>query len=307
MSSNVSTNIGPLTTTFTPSLPTCTSIVNAVNAGANWLALAQDANFCLPSGYNREPQYFYSPGICPSGYDYACTVLPTTKNGVVGSTVATCCPSSYTCGTGRGAGTLEEIYACYQVFPAQTTLTISSTFFGSSTVVGSIVTTVTSGQVVFAEGIAIARASTDPAWSTTTSVALNTPSTTPSIVPTTTPQTGSSGTTGQPVAGTGMANSPTGSTLSGGAKAGIIIAAVLGGLVLIALGYLVSRWRSKERAKQQGGAATESQMYGKVPQFAKGNSSPSEMPAGMTENIPPSEMPARVKGDMPLYEMPAGS
>jgi hypothetical protein len=49
--------------------------------------------------------------------------------------------SSYTCGTGREAGTLEEIYACYQVFPAQTTLTISSTFFGSSTVVGSIVTT----------------------------------------------------------------------------------------------------------------------------------------------------------------------
>lgn len=92
MSSITSTNIGPLTTTFTPSSPTCTSIFNAQNGGPNWLALAQDVNTCLPSGFNREPQYFYSPGVCPSGYDYACTVLPSTMNGVVGSTVVTCCP-----------------------------------------------------------------------------------------------------------------------------------------------------------------------------------------------------------------------
>lgn len=92
MSSITSINIGPLTTTFTPSLPTCTSIFYAQNAGASWLALVQDANFCLPSGFNREPEYFYSPGVCPSGYDYACTVVPSTTNGVVGSTVATCCP-----------------------------------------------------------------------------------------------------------------------------------------------------------------------------------------------------------------------
>jgi hypothetical protein len=91
MSSITSTNLGPLTTIFTPSVPTCTSIYNAQNGGADWLALAQNTG-CMPSNFNREPDYFYSPGICPSGYDYACTVLPSTTNGVVGSTVATCCP-----------------------------------------------------------------------------------------------------------------------------------------------------------------------------------------------------------------------
>jgi hypothetical protein len=165
--------------------------------------------------------------------------------------------------------------------------------------VGKIVTTVNSGNRIFAEGIAIARASTDPPWPTASS-----------ITPTTTPESIPSRTTSQFVVATETAKAHKGANLNDGAKAGIIIAAVLGGLLLIGLGYLISRWRHQKRATHQRGAATESQVHGQV---SEGKVSSYEMPAGDESRrgkISSCEMPAgdeSRRGKISFYEMPAGA
>jgi hypothetical protein len=207
--------------------------------------------------------------------------------------------SSYTCVNTRQTGALDEIYACQTTISSQSTLTISSLFFGTSTIVGKIVTTVNSGDLIFAEGIAIARASTDPAWPTTSSI---TSTTTLVSIP--------SRTTSQFVVATGTAKAYKGANLNDGAKAGIGIAAALGGLLLIGLGYLISRWRHQKRATHQGGAATESQVHG---QAREGKISSYEMPAGAESRgaeLSSYEMPAGAESrgaELSSYEMPAGA
>lgn len=186
--------------------------------------------------------------------------------------------SSYTCANTRQSGALNEIYACYATISSQSTLTISSTSFGDSIRVGGIVMTVTSGQIVFANGIAIARAGTDPAWTTSSGTPLITPTTTPeSVIP--------SSTTSQFVVATGSANT----RLSDGVKAGIGIAAAVGGLLFIGFGYLVSRWRYQKRATHKGGGAAtvtsaEMHVHGKP-----------ELDSGQAGQI-----------SLPVYEMPTG-
>lgn len=162
--------------------------------------------------------------------------------------------SSYTCATRRQVGALEEIYACYATIPSKTTMTISSTLYGygDSTTVGTIVTSATSGQLVYAYGIAIARASTDPEWTTTSSSTptKTTEAITPTFTPTSTPAITSVPTsasiTSQFAAATEPATVHKDSTISTGAKIGIGIAASVGCLILIGLGYLVSRWHHRK-------------------------------------------------------------
>ena len=156
-----------------------------------------------------------------------------------------------------------------------TILTISSTFFGTSTVVGTIVTTATSGDYVFAYGIAIARSDGDPAWPTMSAI---TP--TPTITPTTTLESILSVPTSQSAVATSTAKAHTGASLDGGAKAGISIAALLGGALLIGFGYLISRWHLQKRAAHHRGAVPEIQMYGKVPESGEGTVPFYEMPTG---------------------------
>jgi hypothetical protein len=215
--------------------------------------------------------------------------------------------SSYTCANARVTGELNEIYACYTTLASQTTLTISSTYFGASTVVGTVVTTATSGDVVYAYGIAIARASTDPAWTTTSSI---TPTTTSELIP---PQTTSqsvvpSGTASGTAAGTAEAHKN--ANLTVGAKAGIGVGAALGALFLIGLGYLIFRRQKQKRATHPGGPVTETQMHGKVPGSGEGNNAFYEMPShgGAATEGKPGEMYGNVpepwQRKTPYYEMP---
>jgi hypothetical protein len=139
---------------------------------------------------------------------------------------------------------------------------ISSTLYGDSTVVGTIVTSATSGELVYAYGIAIARASTDPVWTTTSSSNaptrtpdLNTPTITPTSTPTVTLVSTPVSITSQFVAATEPATVQKDSSISTGGKVGIGIAAAVGCLILIGLGYLISRWHLRKR-ETQGSAAT---------------------------------------------------
>lgn len=91
------TNLGPLTTTFTPNGADCNSTFIGANSNTKWLqygAGAISSGDCLPSGFMPYNRYFYSPGVCPSGYTEACYTqsIPSTRNNRP-ETRITCCPT----------------------------------------------------------------------------------------------------------------------------------------------------------------------------------------------------------------------
>ncbi|KAI0412071.1 hypothetical protein F5X98DRAFT_380151 [Xylaria grammica] len=106
-------NLGPLTTTFTPIGPNCASTFLAQIDTNSWLqygTAGRDSLACLPSGFRHNANYYYSPGVCPSGYVSACSTLAST--GSVVETIATCCPSGYSCIPNRNSGA----YGCWSCF-----------------------------------------------------------------------------------------------------------------------------------------------------------------------------------------------
>lgn len=69
------TNLGPLTTVFTPSGPDCTSSFIGLLTDNKWLQYGVGgaaSSACLPSSFTPFESYYYSPGVCPSGYTSAC-------------------------------------------------------------------------------------------------------------------------------------------------------------------------------------------------------------------------------------------
>lgn len=95
------TNVGPLTTTFTATGVDCQSTYFAANDNNQWIQYGQpDTTQCVPASFTPYQKYYYSPGICPSGYHYACEAGIGTS-----STQATCCPTLVIPDTGpRKAG-----------------------------------------------------------------------------------------------------------------------------------------------------------------------------------------------------------
>ncbi|KAI1111448.1 hypothetical protein F5Y14DRAFT_464484 [Nemania sp. NC0429] len=60
------TNLGPLTTTFTPIGPDCASTFLGFNQDNAWVQYGVGGSAsaaCFPSGFTRAESYFYSPGI----------------------------------------------------------------------------------------------------------------------------------------------------------------------------------------------------------------------------------------------------
>lgn len=111
------TNLGPLTTTFTATGADCQSTYLAANNDNQWIQYGQpDTTQCVPPSFTPFQKYYYSPGICPSGYYYACEAGVGTS-----STQATCCPTLVTpaiglrravhCEMGRVEIALEGVYA----------------------------------------------------------------------------------------------------------------------------------------------------------------------------------------------------
>ncbi|KAI1120101.1 hypothetical protein F5Y10DRAFT_290307 [Nemania abortiva] len=123
------TNLGPLTTTFTPIGPDCSSTFIGNNGINEWIQYGVGAAAslpCLPSGFVPSDPYYYSPGLCPSGYTSACFAQISLPTRSASETQATCCPSSYTCREDRG----EDPFGCLSCFIGTLTFAVSTfTFF----------------------------------------------------------------------------------------------------------------------------------------------------------------------------------
>ncbi|KAI0425488.1 hypothetical protein F5Y09DRAFT_321603 [Xylaria sp. FL1042] len=70
------TNLGPLTTTFTLQGPDCSSTFLgrvADDACVQYSVGGSASSACYPNSFISYEPYYYSPGICLSGYTAACT------------------------------------------------------------------------------------------------------------------------------------------------------------------------------------------------------------------------------------------
>ncbi|RGP79770.1 hypothetical protein FLONG3_2083 [Fusarium longipes] len=108
----MTTQVPDLTTTFTPAKScfqyykyrytgnqlTCLAGGTGAPSACTYMQLgpsASDAD-CFPSSLELGSTFYYSPGICPSGFEVACSST------IGGETRATCCPSSFSCQTESG-------------------------------------------------------------------------------------------------------------------------------------------------------------------------------------------------------------
>lgn len=84
-------NLGALVTTYRPSGASCASFLQVDNPTNGWIQYGEAGSkttSCLPTNFNPQEGLYYSPGICPLGYTYACAAE--VERG--GATEATCCP-----------------------------------------------------------------------------------------------------------------------------------------------------------------------------------------------------------------------
>lgn len=240
-----STLLGPLTTTYTPTGSLCNSLHYAKNSnGAGWFALGGigiDSTSCMPTGFTRDPEYYFSPGICPSGYVAACSSSFTSDSSVI--TVGTCCPQNYVCRTPRAG----NIYGCTSLVTDYTVLTLDSVTFetistASTTIYtnsqGVITTTLSSDQTyIEAYGVIVQRQSTDASF-----IAASTSTSTSGATAATASGTSSSQST--------ISNQETSSAsgLSTGAKVGIGLGVAAGVIaILIAMFFLFARRKKNNK------------------------------------------------------------
>ncbi|OTB08550.1 hypothetical protein M426DRAFT_317173 [Hypoxylon sp. CI-4A] len=236
------TNLGPLTTIFTPSGSDCTSTFIGLLTGNAWLQYGVGgaaSSACLPASFEAFEDYFYSPGICPSGYTSACVAQYAPSTGTASETEATCCPTSYSCRDNRG----HDPFGCFSYFDEPKTFAVSTFLFeinsaGSTTKIEAGSTTqVWSSNSIRAYGPVIRVRPGDIA--TTSSTSALTP--TRSSIGTTTP------TAPSPVGGD-EASSP---GLSTGAAVGIGIGCGLLALALIGAAVAVFIRRRKRRGQTE--------------------------------------------------------
>ncbi|KAI0173328.1 hypothetical protein GGR52DRAFT_381519 [Hypoxylon sp. FL1284] len=231
------TNLGPLTTTFTPSGAQCTSTFLGFVQDNAWVQYGVGggaSSACLPTSFQPLASYYYSPGICPSGYTTACQAQISPSSGTASETVATCCPSAYSCRDSRS----KDPFACLSCFDGPKTLAVSTFFFstnseGSTTRIDAGTTTVViASNCIRAYGPIVRAASGDILATASTGV------------PSSTQQSGlSASVPTTPVTTHDRQNSSSG--LSTGAAAGIGIGCGLG--ALLAIGAIVTMLRRRRR------------------------------------------------------------
>ncbi|KAL1979603.1 hypothetical protein VTN96DRAFT_5443 [Rasamsonia emersonii] len=231
-----------LTTTFTPA-PSCLRDTYVWNAtvghscgfGSSTVPCVYaslgppSTSACLPPGYNWDTTAYFSPGICPSGYEIACESV--VSIGSVSETRATCCPVGYTC----QSGTDWPWYStdrCASGLPGVVPFTYTST-----TDSGWVTLTTTVQAGLNAYGIYIRWQSTDFLPRETLS-----PSSTASVLtsssasaPVTTTAVSTAVSTFEAIPET----APSG--LSSGAKAGIGVGSAVAFLLLVLIGLLIYR------------------------------------------------------------------
>ncbi|KAI2605035.1 uncharacterized protein GGS25DRAFT_503230 [Hypoxylon fragiforme] len=239
------TNLGPLTTIFTPSGPDCASTFAGFVDDNAWIQYGvggSASSACLPPNFRPVDPYYYSPGICPSGYTTACNAQISPSTGTLVETVATCCPSSYSCRDSRG----NDPFGCLSCFTGWETFSVSTFFFstnsdGSTTRIDAGTTTATwSSNCVRAYAPIVHVASGDVLITGSTDLPASTGS--GSSIPTATGSTSTADETDSP-------------KLSAGAAAGIGVGC---GLVTIGLiGVMVFVLMRRRRRRLQANSTDE--------------------------------------------------
>ncbi|OBS22826.1 hypothetical protein FPOA_09150 [Fusarium poae] len=228
---------------------------------------ASDAD-CFPSSLELSSTFYYSPGICPSGFEVACSST------VGGETRATCCPSSFSCQTETG-WPWYSTDLCTIVIPKTVQVIVSDSLVG-----GDWERSTVNGAAANAIGIPIRWHSSDFASTTAGTTTSETGSTTETISSST--------------ATSSSDPSSDGGGLSTGAKAGIgagIGVVVLAGLV--ALGWFVLRARRKKQ--EANAAAAMGEVEAKEPQIqvqqypweldGHGTMTPAELPSEPVSHV----------------------
>ncbi|CAG1972279.1 unnamed protein product [Fusarium graminearum] len=239
----MTTQAPDLTTTFTPAKScfqfykyryigdelTCLDGGTGAPSACTYMQLGPSGSNsdCFPSSLELGSTFYYSPGVCPSGFEVACSST------VGGETRATCCPSSFSCQTETG-WPWYSTDLCTIVLPSTVEVIVSESVVG-----GDWKRTTVSGAAANAIGLPIRWHSSDFASTTAGTTASATDSGTETITSSTS---------------TSLSDPSSDNTgLSTGAKAGIGagvgVAALIG---LAALGWFVLRAR---RAKQASAAS----------------------------------------------------
>ncbi|KAK3950819.1 hypothetical protein QBC32DRAFT_6862 [Pseudoneurospora amorphoporcata] len=251
------TNLGSLTTTFTPpaSCTTNTPQIYQVWKGSTSEYIhgplyTTDSN-CFPDGYDANPTNYYNPGFCPKGY----TVAPCSRSGLPATeteaasetrTAVVCCPSgaalTFTC-----ADNTAQALACTTTFPKGAEVQMGVTIVSDGTTGAHTIVSERRGgigaygiQVVFG---AMPDGRIPVAGPSETPTATNLLSTTPQPAIT------------DPSAATT-------SSSSGGVSTGAAIGIGVGSaaFALIAAGsvglFFFTRWRRKKRLRRRGTPGT---------------------------------------------------
>ncbi|KUI57872.1 hypothetical protein VP1G_05158 [Cytospora mali] len=256
------TNLGPLTTTYTPTGANCQSTYIGANNDNQWIQYGQpNTRQCVPSNFTAFEDYYYSPGICPSGYTYACEAGIGTS-----TTQATCCPVGYTCRVGV-ANRDTDPFACASTYTSNTYLTAEYFQMLSDSAGGSTNTSTTtstfylasdSGFYVEAYGPIVRRSAGDPEWSSTSGSGTGAGTATSSTGQGS--SAGSAATAGE-ASSTATASAQPESGLSVGASAGIGVGVGLGCIIFIgciAAAYIIGK---KKRRSQQKPESPDIPLY----------------------------------------------
>ncbi|KAI1645224.1 uncharacterized protein F4817DRAFT_344101 [Daldinia loculata] len=236
-------NLGPLTTAYQAQGTGCHSIHMGSSLGGIWLQHGTISG-CFPSNYRSYDGYYYSPGVCPEGYTYACTGAA--MSGTSSASVATCCPSGYVCS--REDHSDPNACQSTMVSPNSYMVDLLSYSGGSPTKIGTTTASFGSGAIVFAKGLAVWRASNDAEWFASATLSSTTDENTirtPLSVPTTTVNVQNA--TPTPAAET--------NNLSVGAKVGIGLGVSLGVLFFISTtlaAYIIGRRKGRRINKFAG-------------------------------------------------------
>ncbi|KAI1359931.1 hypothetical protein F5Y08DRAFT_349175 [Xylaria arbuscula] len=267
------TNLGPLTTTYTPiSSERCSSIYLATDSEGFWLERGDTSESCFPTNFTPIEGYYYSPGICQPGYTYACT------SGLgSGRTAATCCPSSYVCRASRES---DDNAACQSVLKSDSSYigVVISYPDGVPTTIGTTTTLIGADETVYAIGVPVRRAATDVQWNiASTSLSSNTRTQTEetsrssrnTFSTSTSMRSATDLSTRSAVQATSVTSSPPGgteqSTTNSPTKTnhkavgvGAIVGAIIGALLVVAIGVIVYYvQKRKKRSSTPRDASTE--------------------------------------------------
>ncbi|KAJ5987289.1 hypothetical protein N7451_011654 [Penicillium sp. IBT 35674x] len=277
-----------LTTTFTPPAACTTdtwlienlsgtdyytTTITTGNTGW-WLNLGPtDWSSCFPTSYEINTEFYYSPGVCPSGY-WAAGQGVSTVDANEEETHATCCPNNYAVQTESPTLDWQKTNLC------TSRNTHSSVWYFTKGGTTSSLTTTADG--INAKGVSIRWRSADFASQTTnaqTTSATDAPATATSTNASDDPKT----------------TQPSG--LATGAKAGIAVGVVVGVIAIITVVALLWMRRRKERHNAQVGPQLDPQ-WQQLRELDGAETLTHEMPSGYTG--PPAELGSEA-GNKPHY------